>query len=64
MHAEADLSARDLNVDALVHRTLALVVHHTDAPDLRGVFHVGTAVRLQVEADDLDGPDLLNSRRQ
>jgi hypothetical protein len=46
--------------DPLVDPALALVSGHPDATDLAGVRDVRPAVRLEVEPDDLDGPDRLD----
>ena len=48
------------DADALVDAALALVAGDPDRPDLAGVRHVGPAIGLEVEPDDLDGPDLLD----
>src|SRR4051812_2180505 len=50
----------DLDADALVALALRLRLHDADATDLVGARHVRAAVRLLVEADDVDDADLLH----
>ena len=48
----------DLEADALVALALGLGLDHADAADLAGRAHVGAAVGLLVEPDDVDHADL------
>src|SRR5829696_3516301 len=50
----------ELETDALVDPALGLVARDADATHLARVRNVGAAVGLQVEADDLDGSNLLD----
>ena len=51
----------ELDPDALVDAALQFVARDPDPADLAGVGNVGAAVGLEVEAHDLDGPDLLDA---
>src|SRR5207249_5922481 len=48
----------DLEADALVALSLGLGLDDPDAPDLAGRRHMGAAVGLLVEPDNVDDPDL------
>ena len=52
-----------LDADPLVPLALRLGLHHPDPADLVGARHVGAAVGLAVEADDVDDADLRDRRR-
>ena len=54
----------DLNAQAFVDPSLALVAYDSDMANLTGVGHVRTAVRLQVEAHDVHDADLVDRRGQ
>src|SRR5437870_10121202 len=49
-------SVEHFDADALEGLALRLGLHHPDAADLAGGAHVGAAVGLLVEADDVDDP--------
>src|SRR3990172_4464877 len=52
------------DVDALVDFTLALVIHHVYLSHLAGIGNMRTAVSLQIQANQFNGANLLNVRRQ
>src|SRR5205807_896120 len=49
----------DLDANALVALALRLGLEHADPTDICGALHMRAAVRLLVEADDVDDADLL-----
>src|SRR4029077_13494326 len=54
----------ELDADALVDPALGLVADDPDPADLAGVGDMRPAIGLEVEADDLDRPDLHDARRE
>src|SRR5262245_48786906 len=52
----------DLDANALVALALRLRLHHAHAADLVGTAHVGSPVRLLVEADDVDNANRRHRR--
>src|SRR5579859_2950698 len=56
-------SVTDADAQAAEALALALDLGHLDAADRCGAGHVGAAVGLLVQADDVDDPDLLDLRR-
>ncbi len=48
----------DLNIDPLVDRALAFVIHHTNISNFICIMDVGATVRLKVKTNDLDSPHL------
>ena len=54
----------EFDADPLVDPALGFVAGHADPADLAGIGDMCPAVGLEVEPDDLDGPDLLDARRQ
>src|SRR5512133_2087870 len=58
--AEAVLSIRYFDVDALVDGALALVVRNADAANFGRVVHMRAAIRLQVEPHDLHRANFLD----
>src|SRR6185436_10628984 len=58
--AKASVRVDELDPDPLVDAPLRFVARDADAADLARVGHMRPSVGLEVEADDLDRPDLLD----
>lgn len=51
----------NFDVNSFIDSTLALVVGHANLPNLGCVPHMGAAVGLQIQTDDLDRANLLDT---
>ena len=52
------------DIDPFIYCTFAFVIGHMDLTNLRCIFNMRAAIRLQVKADNLHGSNLLNTLRQ
>src|SRR5271157_2418465 len=52
---------RNFDIDSFIDGAFALVVYHTDLSHFRGILHVRAAIGLQIESDDFNCANLLDS---